>query len=296
MVERNPATTIIGKEILPFEVGYLPEFFEKKAAAELNESQELKTEKMNELKKLLREDKHSKSLIFIDEFLLMFLRVRKYNAEKAFHQIKSYIVVRKKNPNMFIDLRFDSIVKTIDNEIIYMLPWRCQNGCAILVIQIENWDPDKFSVEEVKRSIVTYLLSSLRDPMTQVNGIKIIIDVKCNPIKYLKHATPNNLHLIYHAAQNICPIRYKEVHIINDSVLFRTAYAVIKHFLTEKIRRRLIFHEDSKSLLNYFPRSVLPKHYGGDLEKYDMTDWLKRSMVPEKIATIGGVTNWPSKK
>ncbi|GBN07282.1 hypothetical protein AVEN_58116-1 [Araneus ventricosus] len=54
MFERNPATATIGKEILPFEVGYLPEFFQKKAAAELNESQEMKTEKMTELKKLLR--------------------------------------------------------------------------------------------------------------------------------------------------------------------------------------------------------------------------------------------------
>ncbi|GBO37831.1 hypothetical protein AVEN_228012-1, partial [Araneus ventricosus] len=65
----------------------------------------------------------------------------------------------------------------------------------------KNWDPDTFPVEEIKRAIVTYLLSSLRDPMTQVNGFKVILDVKCNPIKYLRHATPSNLHLIYHAAQ-----------------------------------------------------------------------------------------------
>ncbi|KAF8778723.1 hypothetical protein HNY73_015419 [Argiope bruennichi] len=136
MFERNPDTAMIGKEILPFEVGYLPEFFQKKAEAELNESQERKTEKLVELKKLLSEDKHSKNLIFFDEFLIQFLRVKKYNAEKAFQQLKSYIILRKKNPNMFVDLSFDSVVKTVNNDIIYVLPWRCHNGCAIIVVEL----------------------------------------------------------------------------------------------------------------------------------------------------------------
>lgn len=40
MFERDPKTAQIGREILPFEMGYLPEYFQKKAEVELHESPE----------------------------------------------------------------------------------------------------------------------------------------------------------------------------------------------------------------------------------------------------------------
>ncbi|GIY21471.1 hypothetical protein CDAR_184571 [Caerostris darwini] len=55
-----------------------------------------------------------------------------------------------------------------------------------------------------------------------------------------------------------------------------------------KISNKMIFHKTPETLLNYFPKAVLPKQYGGDLESYDMAEWLKKAMAPEKLATLGG--------
>ncbi|GFT97282.1 alpha-tocopherol transfer protein-like [Trichonephila clavipes] len=236
----------------------------------------------------LNEDKHTKNLSFDEDFLLQFLRVRKYNITKAFSQLKSYAMLRKRIPDSFSNFQFETTVSTVKDRIISWLPWRCPEGCAIILIELDNWDPETFPVEEVKRAFVVFLLQALREPMTQVNGIKAIIDVKSNPIRHLKHATPNNLYLIYHGIQECCPMRYKQVHIVNDSITFRAAWYIIKRFLSEKIVRRVHFHKTPETLFNYFPRAVLPKHYGGNLESYEMTDWLKRVMSPERLATIGG--------
>ncbi|GBN28008.1 hypothetical protein AVEN_13674-1, partial [Araneus ventricosus] len=54
MFDRNPATARIGEEILPFELGYLPEYFQKKAAAELNETPERKEQSLRHIKELLK--------------------------------------------------------------------------------------------------------------------------------------------------------------------------------------------------------------------------------------------------
>ncbi|CAL1273848.1 unnamed protein product [Larinioides sclopetarius] len=212
MSERNTATARIGKEILPFELGYLPEYYQKKAEVELNESPERK--------------------------------------EQSLRQIKEFL----KN----------------------------------------NWNPKKFPIDQVKKAFVFYLLQSLREPMSQVNGIKAIIDVKSTHISHLKYCTPSNLHLIYHGIQEVCPSRYKEVHIINDSLAFKAAWFIVKQFVSEKIKKRIHFHDGPETLLNFFPKAILPKHFGGDLKNFQMWDWLKRSTTPEKLATIGGIQNWPS--
>lgn len=287
MYDRNPVTAKV-EEILPFEMGYLPENFQKKAETELHETPEKIVQGIRQMKEMLKKDKNTKNLIFDDDVLLQFLRVRKFNTARAFNQLKAYAILRRKNPDMFTNFRFESTVITIKDKSLTFLPWRCPEGCAIILIELDNWDPETFPIEEVKRAFVVYLLQALREPMTQVNGIKVIIDVKSNPIRHLRYATPSNLYLIYHGIQECCPMRYKQVHIVNDSLTFRAAWYIIKQFLSEKLRKRVHFHKSAESLFNYFPRAVLPKHYGGDLENYDMSDWLKKVMAPEKLATIGG--------
>ncbi|GIY29806.1 hypothetical protein CDAR_317321 [Caerostris darwini] len=124
--------------------------------------------------------------------------------------------------------------------------------------------------------------------MTQINGFKIIFDFKSNPLRHLKHCTPENIYLIYHASQECIAGRYKEIHLVNQSVTFKAAWFIFKHFLTDKLKKRFIFHNTPETLLNYFPKVVLPKQYGGNLENYDMSSWLKKVMAPEKLALLGG--------
>ncbi|GIY09763.1 uncharacterized protein CEXT_745551 [Caerostris extrusa] len=82
--------------------------------------------------------------------------------------------------------------------------------------------------------------------------------------------------------------RYKEIHLVNLSYTFRAVWFIMKHFFTDKLKQRMIFHKTPETLLNYFPKAVLPKQYGGDLESYDMSSWLKKAMAPEKLAALGG--------
>ncbi|GFT84665.1 clavesin-1 [Nephila pilipes] len=201
MFIRDPATATIGEEILPFEIDYVPEFFQRKAEVELFDTPETRVQGLQQIKELAKNDKHTKHLEFADDFLLQYLRARKYNVTKAFSQVKALVQLRKKHPNMFVDFSYDQTVKTISKKIITILPWRCQDGCAIILVELDNWNPAEVSVEEIKRAVVIYLLQSLHETMTQINGFKVILDVKSNPIRHLKHCTPSNIYLIYHGTQ-----------------------------------------------------------------------------------------------
>ncbi|GIY80619.1 hypothetical protein CEXT_702321 [Caerostris extrusa] len=203
---RDPATAKIGEEIFPFEMETVPEYFRKKAEVELLDTPDRR----------VQEDKHTKNIEFDDDFLLQYLRVRKYNVARAFTQLKALVALKKKYPLIFTNFSYNKTVKATNDKIISILPWRCQDGCAILLVELEC-----------------------------IAG------------------------------------RYKEIHLVNQSVTFKAAWFIFKHFLTDKLKKRFVFHNTPETLLNYFPKVVLPKQYGGNLENYDMSSWLKKVMAPK---------------
>ncbi|GIY29807.1 hypothetical protein CDAR_317332 [Caerostris darwini] len=285
---RDPATAKIGEEIFPFEIETVPEYFQKKAEIELLGIPDRRAQGLREIKELVKNDEHTKNIDIDDEFLLQYLRVRKYDAARAFTQLKALVALKKKHPLMFTNFSYDKILKSIHDKTFTMLPWRCQDGCAIVLIQLDNWIPEEFPVDEVRRACMLYLLQSLRNTMTQINGYKVIYDLKSNPARHLKHCTPENLYLIYHSTQECVAARYKEIHLVNLSVTFKAAWFIMKHFLTDKLKKRIIFHKTPETLFNYFPKAVLPKQYGGDLQNYDMSEWVKKIMAPENLVALGG--------
>ncbi|XP_054718620.1 alpha-tocopherol transfer protein-like [Uloborus diversus] len=275
-------------EILPFVMGYLPENYRRKAEIELRDTPEKRVQGLRLLKEMMKHEKSLCNTELDDDFLMQYLLFRKFNVDRALSTLKAYVKLRKKNPDMFRNFHFDRIVRTSTDRIAVFLPWRCPDGCAIILVQLDNWDPTVFPVEEVKRMVAVIVLQSLRDPMTQLNGFKVIFDVNSNPLRHLRYITPQNIYLLYHGTQECIPGRFKAVHFVNDSITFKAAWFIFKNFLTDKFRKRIFFHSKMESLFDHFPRSILPTKYGGTLEDYDMTEWLKDVMQPEKLATLGG--------
>ncbi|CAL1275457.1 unnamed protein product [Larinioides sclopetarius] len=80
-------------------------------------------------------------------------------------------------------------------------PDRRMDGIKVLKELLSSkWDPEKFSIDDFKRLVLLLFIQTLRDPMTQINGFKVIHDFKGTSIKHLRHCTPQNLIFQYHAA------------------------------------------------------------------------------------------------
>ncbi|XP_055944749.1 retinaldehyde-binding protein 1-like isoform X1 [Argiope bruennichi] len=288
MFIRDPATARIGEEILPFECGNVPEYFRKKAEAELHDSPDKRAQGLRQLKELIKKDKHTKHLEFEDDFLLQYLISKKYNIAKAFSFLKALVHLKKKHPEIFSGFSYEEISCSMSENVLTVLPWRCQDGCAILAAHLDNWDPEKLRIDDLKRSIAIYLLQSLQEPMTQINGFKVIIDAKSNPMKHLRYITPSNLYLLYHGTQECVPARYKDIHLVNESLTLKAAWFLVKPFLSDKIKKRVHFHSSNEDLLKFFPKSILPTEFGGELQNYDMYDWLRKATEPAKLEVLGG--------
>ncbi|XP_055943919.1 retinaldehyde-binding protein 1-like [Argiope bruennichi] len=280
------------REVLPFQMKFFPEFVLQKAIKELNETPDRKIEGRDILKKLLSTHKLTCDINFDDDYLTLFLRHSKYNANKAFIQIQNYIRLREKYKTLFEsvpDEYFFTIPSTMFGTI---LPYRSPDGCTMVLCELGKWDPDELSIDNFKRLALQLFIQTLRDPMTQINGFKIIHDFKGTSMKHLKHCTPQNLYFQYHAAIDCIPGRYKEIHFVNESILLKTLWSIVRNFISKKMRSRVFFHSNPEDLLNYFPPSILPVQYGGELTDYYQEDLVRKLNKEYGNAPVGGEPNY----
>ncbi|CAL1275454.1 unnamed protein product [Larinioides sclopetarius] len=125
-----------------------------------------------------------------------------------------------------------------------------------------------------------------RDPMVQIHGFKVIYDFKDTDVRHLRYATFQNLWLLYHVPANCLPAREKGVHLINQTVLPKALWTIIKPLLSEKLKSRVHFHSNPEELLYYFPRSMLPVEYGGELSDVDCTELIRNLNKEQQKNTV----------
>ncbi|GFY69695.1 alpha-tocopherol transfer protein-like [Trichonephila inaurata madagascariensis] len=239
MLEKNSEDVSTEKDILPFRMGYLPERFQEKLPIITKETPENKITGLQMLKELIKNDKDFDDIEFDDDFLRLFLRCEEYNIKFSFGRLKNVLNLKKDHPYMFENQLYENTSISFTKNIVTLLPYRCPDGCAIFHINLDNWIPEEFPVIEVKRMAPIVTLQPLRDPMTQVNGFKAILNCKSNPIRHLRHCTPQNLYLLYHGCQNCLPARIHSYHIVNPSITSRVCIEIMKHFFTEELKRKV---------------------------------------------------------
>lgn len=65
-------------------------------------------------------------------------------------------------------------------------------------------------------------------------------------------------------------MRHKSVHFLNMNPAFKYAYDFFSTRFSEKMRNRLMVHDNLKGLHQHVERKCLPKEYGGDIPASDM--------------------------
>lgn len=284
--------TLKNNELLPFLMDHLPPSFAKKATRELNETSERKASELLNLKQLTKDDDTLCEIDFADDFLIQFLRHAKYNTPKAFFFLKNLIKFKRNYNYLMKSIPEQYFSEKPSTKFGTVLPSRCPDGCAIIYLQIGLWDPAELSFDDFKRVILILFVQSLYDPMTQINGFKLIYDFEGTSFRHLRYCTPRLVRFQYHTALECVPARYKAIHFVNESIVLSTGWSLFKRFISTKLRNRVFFHSNGESLLNHFPRSMVPVKYGGDLTDYYQEDLVKKLNREYGSCPMGGQNNY----
>ncbi|XP_077990719.1 alpha-tocopherol transfer protein-like [Glandiceps talaboti] len=248
----------------------------KKARDELNEDPDTRQQKLDDLREMFKRRPDIK-FRNDDAFLLRYLRVRKFNVEKAYKTLVHYYEVRHQYKDIFTDFTPSAVTQQLEDQIHTILPERDSKGRRILILKPGNWNPGAYSLTPVLKAGLMYIELMSEEEETQINGIVFIGDFGGMTKEHLKHFNPMLGRKLADTLQNALPIRLKEVHYINQPKFFDLIFSIFRPFLSEKLVKRLHFHGDEYGNLHqHIGSAILPTEYGGALQNVTNREWIAK--------------------
>lgn len=113
-----------------------------------------------------------------DDFLLQFLRTKKYSNAAAFKLLENYLTAKFRYPKWFIydDNDVVKMRELYSTGYIYPLMERDEEGRRIILVQVRKMDPAKYNSGDIIRLSALVSATVMEEHETQVAGFIAIID------------------------------------------------------------------------------------------------------------------------
>ncbi|CAF95940.1 unnamed protein product, partial [Tetraodon nigroviridis] len=256
----------------------------EKARVELNENPETLHQDIQQIRDMIVTRPDIGFLRTDDDFILRFLRARKFDQAETFRLLAQYFQFRQQNLDMFQSFKVDDpgIKRALMDGFPGVLESPDQHGRKILILFASNWDQSRNSFTDILRAILLSLEVLIENPELQINGFILIIDWSNFSFKQASKLTPNILKLAIEGLQDSFPARFGGIHFVNQPWYIHAMYTIIKPFLKDKTRKRIFLHGNNlNSLHQLIQPECLPSEFGGTLPPYDMGIWARTLLGPD---------------
>ncbi|XP_065830711.1 retinaldehyde-binding protein 1-like [Oscarella lobularis] len=246
---------------------HLSDSTKEKAARELNESDETRQTKIDELRRRIDEFEGDES-VFVDSrrddaFLVRFLRARKFDVDRAFTQYKSYFEYRKNHPEIFKEMTLEKVAPFLRSGT-FTIGNRTTEGAQIIYMDISKMHVAEFSNDYSLRALAFCLDVLIESQETQVNGFRDVLSMGKNDVKKM-----------IEFVQDCFPARFKGIHILHQPWYVTIILTLMKPFLKKKMKERLHFHGyDYTAFHKVIDPEHLPESMGGNLPEVDPELWI----------------------
>ncbi|XP_031849816.1 alpha-tocopherol transfer protein isoform X2 [Nomia melanderi] len=243
------------------------ESYRQKAENELRETPEVVQQALKDIRVLVQGEPNF-AVPDDDEFFQKFLRPCKWYPKSAFQLMTRFYRFRVNNPQYCADLVPSTEKKALLSEMVIPLPERTTQGRRVLLVHLgKRWNPKVITINDTFRAVALSLEAAMAEPKTQIAGVHVIIDLNGFSVSHATHITPSFAMALTEFVQKCLPCRLKGIHLVNNPFIFNMVFALFKPFLSEKMRKRIIFHgTDKKSLMSHVSANCIPTEFGGDFE------------------------------
>lgn len=170
--------------------------WEDVAREELNDIPELRDGRLAAFRRAIMDlEADNFKPLLNEELLMLFLRSRKFDVERALKTFKAWAVMRTVDPDVFFPLGKGPMDyrHVIDLPIFTVMPRVNFDRTTVVVTTYKHYDPSKFPFLDIFTlgMLCAYLL---RDPYVQTHGVRCVIDyrglqancLRAIPLKYMR--------------------------------------------------------------------------------------------------------------
>ncbi|GBN30723.1 Alpha-tocopherol transfer protein [Araneus ventricosus] len=214
----------------------------KRAEIELNETPATRTAALEELILAIK-DEPGFTPLMDEEFLLRFLRAKKFEVSRAFNTLKNYYDFKHRYSGDITDFLPKDLKSVFEADKVLGSPKRGFDGEGILILSAGSFNIDKFTPEQLFATTLVTAEIGIEAEFAQVCGCRIIFDFGGLTWWKLKHyVNPSFIGGVCKAIQDVMPIRICGIHVVNEPVYFTCAYQTIKPILSKKLKERVCIY------------------------------------------------------
>jgi len=214
-----------------------------------------------------------------DGFLLRFLRVSKFDLDKAVDRLEKYFELQKEWPELYGDFTYKSVQHLLETGVSELMPEKDENGLTTIVFRLSKWDSARYNVHEVYRAAVFLWEFMLLDESVQVHGIRVVGDQGSLSFAHIR-ATPMRVNKMWSKAVDGCyPFRSKGAVMINFPGWFMSIFNLFQAFMSQKMKDRIVLigrNEPVEKLFQHVPAKYLPEDMGGSVSNKNQADWTSK--------------------
>ncbi|XP_043466265.1 alpha-tocopherol transfer protein-like isoform X2 [Leptopilina heterotoma] len=262
------------------------------ARRELGETEEVKCQTLQELREMIYERGECSPQRMDDAFLIRFLRARNFNIHRAHRLVVNYYNFKEEHHTIHKNVNPLEMRHIGDDDVMTVPAYRTQCGRRMMIFRIGNWDPRKYSVEELFKATVIVLELGILEPRAQVLGGVVIFDLEGITMAHAWTITPQIASMVIALMVTSFPMKTHAIHILNQSWVFDAIFAVFKPLLDSRMQGKIYFHgHDMSSLHQHVAPGNLPKKYGGTQEELPYYKWIdslsKKPIVVKEMHQVG---------
>ncbi|XP_055692627.1 alpha-tocopherol transfer protein-like [Lutzomyia longipalpis] len=231
------------------------------------EDKNLQLQALAQFREWIEKDEKIKKCRIDTDFLLRFLRTKKFSITEAHQHLRNYLTTRKILPHIFENLtaKDPDIEHLILSGMVTILPEHDAQGSPVLLFQADNFNPKRNTLLHAMRTVNFVFEIVSRDEKAQICGITLIFDCSNVNLDILTLFRVNHLKEIAQCLQKTFPVRIRVIYFVDLPPYATALLNIFKSFLSEKLRKRLKLVSGWKGVKQDVGASILPKEFGGKI-------------------------------
>ncbi|XP_048004607.1 retinaldehyde-binding protein 1-like [Leguminivora glycinivorella] len=252
------------------------------AAEQLRETESSRSQALASLRSWIEQNPKFMTIRLDANYLLRFLRTKKFSVPMAQEAIERYILLRQSWGIAFnqLDYKLPVMMELIDLGYIFVSPFKDKNGRRVIIYRPGVFDPYKYTNQDMCRVMAICYETLMEDEEVQVRGLVHYADGGGVSFPHLTLFTPKEAVRIVKNGERTIPMRHKEIYGVNVQSTIKFALDFGMGLISEKIRKRVKLYTSPEEV--EIDKKLLPQEYGGEMPMKQMIELWKEELAKQR--------------